>query len=258
MDCSPPGSSVHVISQARILEWVAIPFSRGSSWPGIKYGSPALQTDSLPSEPPGKSHNKWSQILWNSFHWEVRFISPSTEVEWPIWLVWIIEYNRRRCTRLGPFKNGSLHLLPLGTLALGEGRLLIKSLTTLRLLFCEEAQASHLERAYVGETLTVWADPTQTLWTKIFFGAILHGMRDLKLPNQGLNPCLLQWKRGVLTTRPPGKPLAKVFWNGICDANLFLYLRVLSHPAMQPSSHNSQAWEIEHSLMGKAASWVCD
>ena len=31
--CSPPGSSVHGILQARVLEWVAIPFSRGSSWP---------------------------------------------------------------------------------------------------------------------------------------------------------------------------------------------------------------------------------
>ena len=31
LDCSPPGSSVHWISQARILEWVAISFSRGSS-----------------------------------------------------------------------------------------------------------------------------------------------------------------------------------------------------------------------------------
>ena len=31
MDCSPPESSVHGISQARILEWVAISFSRGSS-----------------------------------------------------------------------------------------------------------------------------------------------------------------------------------------------------------------------------------
>ena len=30
-DCSPPGSSVHGIFQARILEWVAISFSRGSS-----------------------------------------------------------------------------------------------------------------------------------------------------------------------------------------------------------------------------------
>ena len=33
MDCSLPGFSVHGISQARILEWVAISFSRGSSWP---------------------------------------------------------------------------------------------------------------------------------------------------------------------------------------------------------------------------------
>ena len=33
MDCSLPGSSVHGIFPARILEWVAIPFSKGSSWP---------------------------------------------------------------------------------------------------------------------------------------------------------------------------------------------------------------------------------
>ena len=33
VDCSPPGSSVHGILQARILEWVAISSSRGSSWP---------------------------------------------------------------------------------------------------------------------------------------------------------------------------------------------------------------------------------
>ena len=33
MDCSPSGSSVHGILQARMLEWVAICYSRGSSWP---------------------------------------------------------------------------------------------------------------------------------------------------------------------------------------------------------------------------------
>ena len=33
MDCSPPGSFIHGILQARILEWVAISSSRGSSWP---------------------------------------------------------------------------------------------------------------------------------------------------------------------------------------------------------------------------------
>ena len=52
MDCSPLSSSVHGIFQARLLEWVAIPFSRGSSRPGIEPGSPALQVNSWPSEPP--------------------------------------------------------------------------------------------------------------------------------------------------------------------------------------------------------------
>ena len=33
MDCSLPGSSIHGILQARILEWIVISFSRGSSWP---------------------------------------------------------------------------------------------------------------------------------------------------------------------------------------------------------------------------------
>ena len=54
MDCSLPGSSVHGIFQARILEWVAISFSRGSSNLGIEPRSPALQANALPSEPPGK------------------------------------------------------------------------------------------------------------------------------------------------------------------------------------------------------------
>ena len=54
MDYSLPGSSVHRIPQARILEWVAIPFSRYLPYSGIEPGSPALQADSLPPEPSGK------------------------------------------------------------------------------------------------------------------------------------------------------------------------------------------------------------
>ena len=49
MDCT-----VHGIIQARILEWVAFLFSRGSSQPRNKPRSPTLQVDSLPDEPQGK------------------------------------------------------------------------------------------------------------------------------------------------------------------------------------------------------------
>ena len=63
MDCSPPGSSVHGMSQTRILEWVAISFSRECSQPRDRSGSHALQADSLPSEPPGKPQNTGVGIL---------------------------------------------------------------------------------------------------------------------------------------------------------------------------------------------------
>ena len=54
-DCNPPGSSIHGILQARILEWVAISSPGDLPNPGIDSGSPALQADALSSEPPGKS-----------------------------------------------------------------------------------------------------------------------------------------------------------------------------------------------------------
>ena len=47
IDCSPPGSSIHGISQARILEWVAVPFSSGSSQPRDRTWASPLQADSL-------------------------------------------------------------------------------------------------------------------------------------------------------------------------------------------------------------------
>ena len=45
MDCSLPGPSVPGILQARILDWVAIPFSRDLPDPGIEPESPALQAE---------------------------------------------------------------------------------------------------------------------------------------------------------------------------------------------------------------------
>ena len=52
MDYSLPGFSVHGIFQARVLEWVAAPGDLPDS--GIEPGSPTLNADALPSEPPGK------------------------------------------------------------------------------------------------------------------------------------------------------------------------------------------------------------
>ena len=57
MDSRPLGSSVHGIPQARILERVAMPPSRGSSQPRDQTQVSCIAVDSLPSEPPGKSKN---------------------------------------------------------------------------------------------------------------------------------------------------------------------------------------------------------
>ena len=55
--CIPMGYSVRGILQARILEWVAFPFSQGFLNSEIKPRSPALLADSLPAEPQGKPKN---------------------------------------------------------------------------------------------------------------------------------------------------------------------------------------------------------
>ena len=78
MDYSPPGSSVHGIRQAGILELVAFPSPGDLPDPGIEPRSPALWADSLQSQPPGKPpgiclahckcclsicfHNKWIKV----------------------------------------------------------------------------------------------------------------------------------------------------------------------------------------------------
>ena len=56
MGCSLPGSSIDGIFQAKVLEWVAISFSRGWIFPtqGSNLGLPTLQADALPSEPSEK------------------------------------------------------------------------------------------------------------------------------------------------------------------------------------------------------------
>ena len=55
--CNPVDCKVHGTLKATIPEWVAFPFFRGSSNPGIESRSPTLQAASLPAKPRGKPKN---------------------------------------------------------------------------------------------------------------------------------------------------------------------------------------------------------
>ena len=68
VDYSSPGSSVHGILWERILEWVAMPSSRGSSWPSDTTLI-CIHSDSLPSESPGKPS-------WTSTQWQTQCQNP--------------------------------------------------------------------------------------------------------------------------------------------------------------------------------------
>ena len=59
----PMDYTISGIFRARILEWIAFPFSRGSSQPRDEPRSPTLQTDSLPTEPPGSPDFLYSFLL---------------------------------------------------------------------------------------------------------------------------------------------------------------------------------------------------
>ena len=74
MNCSPSGSSVHGIFQAKILEWVAIAFSRGSSWPRDWTQVSCMQADSLLSELPMNSHvtNTHNKLSWKDIFFKIK------------------------------------------------------------------------------------------------------------------------------------------------------------------------------------------
>ena len=74
MDWGSPGSSIYGISQSRILEWVAIPFVRGSSQPRGWTWSPTLQADSLLCEPLEKPPGK--PLLLGTLIWLLLYVFP--------------------------------------------------------------------------------------------------------------------------------------------------------------------------------------
>ena len=62
MDCSLPGPSVHGISQARILKWVAISFSWGSSWPRDQTHPSCIAGGFFTTKSPGKSNGLFRKL----------------------------------------------------------------------------------------------------------------------------------------------------------------------------------------------------
>ena len=93
MDCSPLGSSVHGILQARMLEWVAISSFRGSSRPR----DPALKADSLPTKPPGKPREVYSFLaVLFSFTFGPELTVYDERFVFPILYLFITRYFKLR------------------------------------------------------------------------------------------------------------------------------------------------------------------
>ena len=85
MDCSPPGFSVHGISQASIMEWLPFPSPGNLLYPGIIPRSPALQADSLPTKPPGiVALRIFSCCMWNLVPWPRIKLEPPALGAWSL------------------------------------------------------------------------------------------------------------------------------------------------------------------------------
>ena len=85
MDCSPPGSSIHGISQARILEWVTISFSMGSSWPWDRTCVSSLlhwQVDSLTLSHQGSPKMRIHENRSQSYEFESKMVGTSRLHRW--------------------------------------------------------------------------------------------------------------------------------------------------------------------------------
>jgi len=109
MDCSLPGSSVQGIFQARILEWVTISFSRGSSqsrdrnWVSC---SSCIAGRFFTAEPPGKSMSLWTSLHFLEFLKEYRFQKELNSIKY----TWSV--NNTGLKSVGPqYKFFKIHIL---------------------------------------------------------------------------------------------------------------------------------------------------
>ena len=114
MDCSPPGSSVHGIPQARILKCVALPFSMDLPNARIKpvsFLSPALAGGSLPLVLPEKPH--WSNILQRKIKVKKKHKKHTLKSEEQSFLKlvkkqWCISFEEKSCHRRSARRRNTL------------------------------------------------------------------------------------------------------------------------------------------------------
>ena len=108
IDCSLPGSSVHGILQARILEWVAISFSRGSSQPRDITSISCLVGRFFTTEPPEKPI--WHIWVINRLLFNVAWNMP---LAWALWRRdgGIRQIRYQRLTNLKQLDNKALNFL---------------------------------------------------------------------------------------------------------------------------------------------------
>ena len=101
MDCSPPGSSIHGIFLARILQWVTIPFSRGSSWTEKVRLLHLLQLTIF-------STDSWLLYYWATcevlyFHHSIFFSFTNIQLRWLLFLfhTWSKQRSGRKKIKKG-------------------------------------------------------------------------------------------------------------------------------------------------------------
>ena len=146
IDCSLPGSSVHGIFQAKVLEWVAISLSRGSSWPRDRIQFPALQADALASEPLGKPGyslcgckelHMTEQLThtWMLFTTETKLEQEKEETRIPIFKSHVNIPCKTYCQRALSFREFFLELFPsLGPSSSSVSRLRLQLLMIWKML----------------------------------------------------------------------------------------------------------------------------
>ena len=227
MDCSPPGSSVHEISQARILEWVAISFSRGSSQPRdrtrVSCTAGRFFTDWATRE--ALESESESEVAQSNGLYPTRLLCPwdspgkNTEVghSGMFFAVW-------GSSLLLLSTNSSIHphfLSISQDSSILSCQLILQTAdrSTQPYLSLESRDLScHMcwECFFKNIHSFIWLHQVLVLGCGIFSCDMWH-----LVPSQGSNLGPLHWEWGVLATGPPGQSLC---WKCLITSNYFLIL----------------------------------